>query len=106
MTYDYTSLMSQTVKQMQQRGFKEIPTLRWGPIAPAQWVSDAMEYLVSLKPASADKLYLGLNFYGQDYIQMPDGFLNPNPITGDQYVKLVKAHAPKIRMYYTIFFGK
>jgi len=50
-----------------------------------------------MKPEEASKLFVGINFYGQDYTVEPDtGYMNPNAIASDAYLKLVKEHTPQI----------
>lgn len=49
-----------------------------------------------MKPEAASKLFVGLNFYGQDYSVSQAGY-TPNPIVSDTYLKLIKQHKPEIK---------
>ena len=57
--------------------------------------------MVYMKPEEASKLFVGINFYGQDYtIEAETGYMNANPIVSDQYLKLVKQYTPQISKLY------
>lgn len=55
-----------------------------------------MEYLASGKKTATSKLFLGLNFYGQDYTVVQH-LLKPNAIIGSEYLKLVEKYKPEIK---------
>lgn len=75
MTYDYSNVE------------------RPGPNSPLQWIRECVETLSSDKDQSTrNKIFIGLNFYGNDYKNSGGG-----PIIGNQYISILEKHKPKIR---------
>lgn len=72
MTYDYSSPMNP------------------GPNSPVAWLKQCVELLCE-KGKNREKILLGLNFYGNDYIPAGGG-----PILGHQFIEILNKHRPKV----------
>lgn len=60
-----------------------------GPIGPITWTESAVQYAVSVMPAS--KVYVGIPGYGRDWVTKVDGICPTLPIN---YAKTVSTSAP------------
>ncbi|XP_021760336.1 chitinase domain-containing protein 1-like [Chenopodium quinoa] len=78
MTYDYSSSYSP------------------GPNAPLTWVHSTIKLLVGEGGKSlANKIFVGINFYGNDYVVAEGG--GARAITGRDYLSLVDQYKPTMR---------
>lgn len=78
MTYDYSSHYSP------------------GPNAPLEWVHSTIKFLLSVGGKRlADKIFVGINFYGNDYVIAEGG--GARAITGRDYLSLVDQYKPTIK---------
>ncbi|KAL2892037.1 Chitinase domain-containing protein 1 [Bienertia sinuspersici] len=67
-----------------------------GPNAPLTWVHSTVKALLGAGGKSlANKILIGINFYGNDYVIAEGG--GSRAITGRDYLSLVNQHKPTIR---------
>lgn len=77
MTYDYSSPYSP------------------GPNAPLKWVHSTLELLSARSKSLAKKIFVGINFYGYDYLMAEGGAAQA--ITGRDYLSLLDQYKPAIK---------
>ncbi|KAL8162456.1 hypothetical protein V2J09_013945 [Rumex salicifolius] len=66
-----------------------------GPNAPLKWIHSILQLLLHNADKSlARKVFLGLNFYGYDFLLSEGG--GAQAVTGSDYMKLLKQHKPGI----------
>lgn len=70
-----------------------------GPMAPSSWVRSVAEYL-SQKCRLGDKVLLGLNFYGMDFVTQQGGNgqdeQQSRHVLGHDIIQLLQDHKPKL----------
>ncbi|XP_042032552.1 uncharacterized protein LOC121779308 [Salvia splendens] len=71
-----------------------------GPNAPLKWIHSTLELLLDATSSSgheklAKKIFIGINFYGNDFIV--SGGLGGGPIVGREYVSLLEQHRPQLQ---------
>ncbi|PKI40506.1 chitinase domain-containing protein 1 [Punica granatum] len=70
-----------------------------GPNAPLNWIRYVLKLLLgmtqSASPRLARKIFLGINFYGNDFIL--SGGLGGGAITGADYLSLLEKHRPSLQ---------
>ncbi|KAI7735313.1 hypothetical protein M8C21_029730 [Ambrosia artemisiifolia] len=67
-----------------------------GPNAPLKWVRSTMQLLVADGSQNlAQKIFLGLNFYGNDYVLKGVG--GGGAILGRDYLSLLEKHKPELK---------
>lgn len=70
-----------------------------GPNAPLKWIHSTLMLLLNAKavhhPKLAKKVFVGLNFYGNDFVV--SGGLGGGPILGREYVSLLEKHRPELQ---------
>ncbi|EPS58254.1 hypothetical protein M569_16560, partial [Genlisea aurea] len=66
-----------------------------GPNAPLKWIKSTLTLLLDDHPNKlAQKVFIGLNFYGKDFVS--SGGLGGGPIIGREYLSLLEKHRPKL----------
>ncbi|CAH9092998.1 unnamed protein product [Cuscuta epithymum] len=69
-----------------------------GPNAPLNWIHSTLQLLlggrVGLDHSLARKIFLGINFYGNDFVI--SGGLGGGPIIAHEYVSLLEKHKPAL----------
>ncbi|XP_024020949.1 chitinase domain-containing protein 1 [Morus notabilis] len=70
-----------------------------GPNAPLKWISSTLELLRGSNRKGvwglAHKIFLGINFYGNDFILAEGG--GGGAITGSDYLSLLEKHKPRLQ---------
>ncbi|KAM3344596.1 chitinase domain-containing protein 1 [Capsicum galapagoense] len=69
-----------------------------GPNAPLKWVRSTLRLLVGAGSKGrrlAEKIFVGINFYGNDFVL--SGGLGGGPITAHKYLYLLEQHKPVIQ---------
>ncbi|WOG86814.1 hypothetical protein DCAR_0206032 [Daucus carota subsp. sativus] len=70
-----------------------------GPNAPLKWIHSVMQVLLhgtdSSSQTLAQKIFIGLNFYGNDFAL--SGGLGGGPIIGREYLSLLERHKPSLQ---------
>ncbi|OAY85599.1 chitinase domain-containing protein 1 [Ananas comosus] len=65
-----------------------------GPNAPLKWIRASLEMLLGGADSEhAPKIFLGINFYGNDFVLSGGG----GAITGRDYISLLEKHKPKLQ---------
>uniref|UniRef100_A0A6N2KL94 Chitinase domain-containing protein 1 n=1 Tax=Salix viminalis TaxID=40686 RepID=A0A6N2KL94_SALVM len=69
-----------------------------GPNAPLKWIRFTLQILLgnSGARALANKIFLGINFYGNDFV-LSEGSEGGGAITGREYLSLLEKHKPKLQ---------
>ncbi|KAJ8540067.1 hypothetical protein K7X08_026456 [Anisodus acutangulus] len=69
-----------------------------GPNAPLKWIRSTLHFLVgagSKGRRSAEKIFVGINFYGNDFVL--SGGLGGGPIISHEYLSVLEQHKPVIQ---------
>ncbi|XP_051132948.1 uncharacterized protein LOC127252698 isoform X2 [Andrographis paniculata] len=70
-----------------------------GPNAPLKWIHSTLSLLLDANAAHhrklAKKLFIGINFYGNDFVV--SGGLGGGPILGTEYLSLLEKHGPQLQ---------
>lgn len=70
-----------------------------GPSAPLKWIRSTLQLLLgttgNTARSPAHKIYLGINFYGNDFVLAGD--LGGGAITGRDYLSLLEKHRPVLQ---------
>ncbi|KAI3701322.1 hypothetical protein L2E82_45976 [Cichorium intybus] len=67
-----------------------------GPNAPLKWVTSTLQLLLGGSKNLAQKIFLGINFYGNDFV-LQGGGLGGGAIVGRDYVSLLEKHKPEVQ---------
>ncbi|KAJ6872983.1 Rhodanese domain-containing protein [Populus alba x Populus x berolinensis] len=69
-----------------------------GPNAPLKWIRFTLQILLgnSGARALANKIFLGINFYGNDFV-VSEGSEGGGAITGREYLSLLEKHKPQLQ---------
>ncbi|GAB4861614.1 hypothetical protein Ancab_036865 [Ancistrocladus abbreviatus] len=67
-----------------------------GPNAPLKWIRSTLQLVLGINGRSlAHKIFVGINFYGYDFLLAEGGAAQA--VTGRDYLYLLKQHIPSIR---------
>lgn len=69
-----------------------------GPNAPLKWIRFTLQILLGNSGARAlsNKIFLGINFYGNDFV-ISEGSEGGGAITGREYLSLLEKHKPQLQ---------
>ncbi|KAK2650093.1 hypothetical protein Ddye_017582 [Dipteronia dyeriana] len=72
-----------------------------GPNAPLQWIRLTLQFLLGIRNSAAKsvarKIFLGINFYGNDFLLSEGEDGGGGAITGRDYLNLLEKHRPAIQ---------
>ncbi|XP_078439602.1 glycosyl hydrolase superfamily protein [Wolffia australiana] len=69
-----------------------------GPNAPLPWIKSTLDLLLNdpaISPEAARKIFVGINFYGNDFLLSQD--VGSEAITGRGYLSLLQKHKPALQ---------
>ncbi|XP_023754495.1 uncharacterized protein LOC111902917 [Lactuca sativa] len=67
-----------------------------GPNAPLKWITSTLQLLLGGSQNLSQKIFLGINFYGNDFV-LQGGGLGGGAILGRDYLSLLEKHKPELQ---------